>query len=237
MKEKYVGKIKVPFCVKSGEDPTVPEVFYEILSSPPKLDNRSSEYYNGCYFGVYDTGAFEYWWNIEDFGENTTVYTLEELQAIIDKVNKPSSEEVVATPDGWIPWSGGECPVPEGTLIDVKHKDGDIYRNKPAGGEYNVRWTHCGSDGDIVAYRIVDTSVASSDYDTATLDEDEYVGIASGETGSADSVGSSVKVVANISFDVVIKGQSFTLTTDEVQDLYTQLCGVENYFREWSLDV
>ena len=84
---------------------------------------------------------------------------------------------------------------------------------------------------------IIDSAVASCSDDTATLAEDEYVGIASGETGSTDSVGTTTSVTANVSFDVVIKGQSFTLTTDELQGLYIQLCGVENYFREWSLDV
>lgn len=54
----------------------------------------------------------------------------------------------------WIKWEGGECPVPEGTLIDVKHRDGEKYKKVPALRDCNVRWEHIGSVGDIVAYRL-----------------------------------------------------------------------------------
>lgn len=29
--------------------------------------------------------------------------------------------------DGWIEWHGGDCPVSSGTLVDVKHRCGDIH--------------------------------------------------------------------------------------------------------------
>lgn len=242
MKEKYTSLIKVPMCVdiKDWEESQV-DVLNAIFTTigAEEVETTQTNCYEGWnYYGIDDQETTRFWDHLYEFGENTIVYTLEELQAIIDEVNKG---EVVEVPppstNGWIPWSGGEMPIPEGTVIDVKHRDGDIHRSKPAGGNFNVRWDHIGSFGDITAYRIVDTAVASSDDDTATLDEDEYVGIALGETGSTDFIGSSVKVTANISFDVVIKGQTFTLTTEELQELYVQLCGVENYFREWSLDV
>lgn len=61
----------------------------------------------------------------------------------------------------WIDWNGGECPVPEGTLIDVWFRiDGKC----PIEGvndllcvdcSNNIRWSHTGSGGDIVAYRVV----------------------------------------------------------------------------------
>ena len=54
----------------------------------------------------------------------------------------------------WIKWEGGECPVPEGTLIDVKHRDGEKHKKVPALGAYNYHWGHAGHDGDIVAYRL-----------------------------------------------------------------------------------
>lgn len=54
----------------------------------------------------------------------------------------------------WIKWEGGECPVPEGTLIDVKHRDGEKYKKVPALGTSNYHWDHAGYCGDIVAYRL-----------------------------------------------------------------------------------
>lgn len=60
----------------------------------------------------------------------------------------------------WIEWNGGECPVIIGTLVDVRHRDGDEYFGEKAG----VEDTHCevwergeyGDNfaGDIIAYRI-----------------------------------------------------------------------------------
>lgn len=53
--------------------------------------------------------------------------------------------------DGWIEWHGGECPVPAGTLIDLRFRDGDVLERVMS---YEWRWCHEGWDADIVAYRI-----------------------------------------------------------------------------------
>lgn len=60
----------------------------------------------------------------------------------------------------WIKWEGGECPVPEGTLIDVKYRDGYKQKGCPAGYTSDefmrraIEWTHDGVNGDIIAYRL-----------------------------------------------------------------------------------
>lgn len=71
--------------------------------------------------------------------------------------------------EGWIEWLGGECPVPMGTLVDVKYRDGGEASCVPAGkfvsgGRFAVEWDHSGVNGDIVAYRLAldSTSVPSS---------------------------------------------------------------------------
>lgn len=51
----------------------------------------------------------------------------------------------------WIKWDGGECPVPEGTLIDVKHRDGEKFKCSTA---RLFDWKHMANAGDIVAYRL-----------------------------------------------------------------------------------
>lgn len=53
---------------------------------------------------------------------------------------------------GWIEWTGGECPVPDGALIYVRFRDG---HECPAGDGRSLYWEHHGCLGDIVAYRFV----------------------------------------------------------------------------------
>lgn len=35
-----------------------------------------------------------------------------------------------ADADGWIDWPGGECPVPDGTLVEVRLRNGDIHAGR-----------------------------------------------------------------------------------------------------------
>lgn len=68
----------------------------------------------------------------------------------------PSSDHRLfeADDNGWIPWHGGECPLPDGALTDVKHQDGDVFlgsRARAMGSAHD--WSHTHGDGSIVAYR------------------------------------------------------------------------------------
>ena len=54
--------------------------------------------------------------------------------------------------DGWIPWAGGKCPIPNGTKYFVRLRIGEEYCDDMAG---DWRWNHYGTAGDIIAYRIV----------------------------------------------------------------------------------
>lgn len=56
------------------------------------------------------------------------------------------------TDDGWITWNGGECPVSGDTKVKVMFRDGDHGGEVVAG---SVDWAHYGSDGDVIAYRVV----------------------------------------------------------------------------------
>ena len=51
----------------------------------------------------------------------------------------------------WVVWFGGECPVPEGVMVEIVGRDGDIERSWSSSG---YRWSHDGNCGDIIAYRI-----------------------------------------------------------------------------------
>jgi len=63
--------------------------------------------------------------------------------------------EPQADADGWIPWSGGECPLDRLTQVDVRYRAGDEFMGAGSmwlAGSYN--WNHDESDYDIIAYRI-----------------------------------------------------------------------------------
>ena len=49
----------------------------------------------------------------------------------------------------WIDWSGGECPVPPDTRVEVKLRSGNVMGPRLA---YRYRWKHIDSNGDIVEY-------------------------------------------------------------------------------------
>jgi hypothetical protein len=61
-------------------------------------------------------------------------------------------------PHPWIMWQGGEMPVPKGTLVDVQHRDGEVFKAVPAGLAMRSAWTwrHAGVSGDIIGYRLAE---------------------------------------------------------------------------------
>ena len=66
--------------------------------------------------------------------------------------------EPQADADGWIPWSGGECPLDLLTQVDVRYRNSGelIIGSTCLAGAYD--WSHDERDYDIIAYRIVKES-------------------------------------------------------------------------------
>ena len=64
-----------------------------------------------------------------------------------------------STDYGWIEWKGGDCPVTEDTLIDIKDRDGELHLGVEAlshFSNYETHWLHhCAEDCQIIAYRIL----------------------------------------------------------------------------------
>lgn len=54
----------------------------------------------------------------------------------------------------WIDWGGGECPVLEGVLVEVKYRNEKNYHIKGVNRAGRWSWAHYGTDGDIIAYRL-----------------------------------------------------------------------------------
>jgi len=66
-----------------------------------------------------------------------------------------SGVRVAESPKGdWNKWDGGELPVPRGTDVHVRYRDGEL-RIGRAGEAYMTRWAHKGASDDIVAYRVL----------------------------------------------------------------------------------
>lgn len=88
----------------------------------------------------------------------TAIITREQYEAALAAKN-----------DGWIEWCGGECPVPCGTAVDVKHRCGAVSENQQAWSKRHKEsdvmvnplsnagqafWQHENSVMDIIAYRL-----------------------------------------------------------------------------------
>lgn len=83
----------------------------------------------------------------------TAIITREQYEAALAEKEHPLPwDDNCNDDDGWIDWSGGECPVPRDTLVEVKFPDGiTSYDAQPAG---SYRWTLRNCVTDIAAYRL-----------------------------------------------------------------------------------
>lgn len=83
----------------------------------------------------------------------TAIITREQYEAALAAKN-----------DGWIEWGGGDCPVPRGTLVDVRYRNGEENHHVGAGLSFcdagsnpdlNAEdWSKDDASLDIIAYRL-----------------------------------------------------------------------------------
>lgn len=59
---------------------------------------------------------------------------------------------------GWIIWKGGPCPVP--SFVDVFIRMRDSFEDTGPERANTLYWNHQGNCGDIVAYKVVEKSLA-----------------------------------------------------------------------------
>jgi len=96
-----------------------------------------------------------------------------------DRVEQTNTDTVAAVeiPEGFIPWSGGECPVPYGRIVDIICRDPDIRV-----GQTNEVFAHMidwSNEGDprynIIAYKIVEPPAEAEriESDSLTTDHDQ----------------------------------------------------------------
>lgn len=107
--------------------------------------------------GISRIGAkFLYWeWNKYDPKTDIIRYRIVPQPTLEDEVNKGTTDPTLSS-DGWIPWTGGECPVPEDTLVEVRLR-GEVVEEYAKGFAANLWWTHEEEypEADIVAYRVL----------------------------------------------------------------------------------
>lgn len=214
MKEKYRGKVKVPFCVKYSS--TVPlgklgSLLFEISGEEEFYVFR---YWN--YYGINFNEDVDCWDTPRMFGENTAVYTLEELQAIVDEVN---NDTATLTEDEYVDVGEDETVSNERLKLIGKYVKTPLYPTEWAIVEKYIK------DQDI--YEVV---YSFQDGDGVFVPADCLL-----EVVDTIPQTTALSIKANISFDVTIKGQTFNLTPEELQDLYVQLCLAEGTLQDWRL--
>lgn len=137
-------------------------------------DNGSS-IYKGVAFGYHKTPYLKKNIWLANNGAGHADAKIKKYDAVADDwataiITREQYEAALAAKnDGWIEWGGGECPVPCGTAVDVKHRCGAVSENQQAWQKYRKEsdvmvnplsnagqafWRHENSVMDIIAYRL-----------------------------------------------------------------------------------
>ena len=67
-----------------------------------------------------------------------------------------SSGEVLPDSDGWIPWGGGDCPVPGDTRVEIKLRgEAGATRMQSCASDFGWKHETTFPESDIVAYRVL----------------------------------------------------------------------------------
>lgn len=135
---------------------------YNSIAQDECIGDRKGDIY--AYINAFSAG--NYWFEDNDSGFGLLLFKGHELaeDASTSLVTRQQYEAALAAKnEGWIEWPGGECPVPRGTLVDVKYLCGDVNRHIKAGEPdssgsidtaFAVRWSKLGAEYDIIAYRL-----------------------------------------------------------------------------------
>lgn len=122
------------------------ELQYDDESPAPLFVGPGCEYHNG------------------QSGESGGYLSLVKVEKIVDNRETSGVESSHQVETDWINWAGGECPVPRGTLVDVKYRCGEERFSLPAlemvpgeDASYSF-WKNDGMRMDIVSYRLTQTT-------------------------------------------------------------------------------
>jgi len=77
----------------------------------------------------------------------------------LKEISKIRQQFIATEADGWIAWGGGDCPVREGAIVDIRLRSGQ-FRSLVSADSFI--WTHGyyhhlpKTDADIIAYRVIE---------------------------------------------------------------------------------
>lgn len=79
---------------------------------------------------------------------------------------------------GWIDWGGGECPVSDNAMVDVRYRDGQIHKAQRADSyEWGHGYAHfVTTSADIIAYRLHQPQEAAQTKEDDEADLNECIG-------------------------------------------------------------
>ena len=100
-------------------------------------------------------GMLYFWDENGDCPSKWRINTEAEVEDSASEVSREQYEAALAAKnDGWIDWAGGECPLVDDALVEVRYRNEKSYHIKGinAAGKWN--WRHDGHEGDIIAYRL-----------------------------------------------------------------------------------
>lgn len=114
-----------------------------------------------CYLLSHDDVSFL----ADDY--TTAIITREQYEAALAAKN-----------DGWIDWGGGECPVSDNAMVDVRYRDGQIHKAQRADSyEWGHGYAHfVTTSADIIAYRLHQPQEAAQTKEDDEADLNECIG-------------------------------------------------------------
>jgi len=135
------GEDIVGYRVIEGATPGIPEGFTHWAGGtcPVPFDARVEVIFRA---GSRDTGCPAPIWHWGHCGGDHDIIAYRLVAE-----NLPKAE----IPEGFTPWSGGECPVDGLTKVQILLRCGAT----STGAAYACRWPHLGNDDDIIAYKVV----------------------------------------------------------------------------------
>lgn len=89
-------------------------------------------------------------------------------------VTRAQYEAALAKNDGWIEWGGGECPVDDDSIVEVRFRNGELGSGVTRAD--CLIWRHGLDDVDIVAYRLHRDIKSRANDDRLEQDLNECIG-------------------------------------------------------------
>lgn len=215
------NKIKFPCCV------IIKALSFEEVKDIERvfLENNANKYvsvpvwYSGGYihYGVDQLGDTMFYNKVSSYSEegdrqSVKIYSYEEVMSF----SKHKDNE-------WIKWNGGRCPLPDGTVVNLKIRNEDVFNNQRC---EEWRWDKDGDCDDIVAYKVIEAP--STKPQQALNDspcDDTHANESVSEENTEGFSNITVKHIQTV--QISVKGYGvIEVTMNEAKHLLDELCTI-----------